>query len=215
MPGGRAAASPTSSWGISGKSSKRSQRLHPPCVGAGSQPGRDTAGSSPSGSCEVRYKEWTDEGLLRHPVFLRVARRQGARGLHPPDGPSAPPEDELGVAAATPSVEERNVVLTNQDKVFWPEERYTKGDLVEYYRAISPWLLPYLSERPVVLTRFPDGINGKSFYQKDAPAFTPDWLRTERMWSEATQREIDYFVVDDVPRCSTWPTWRRSRCTSG
>jgi len=50
----------------------------------------------------------------------------------------------------------------------------------------------------VVLTRFPDGINGKSFYQKDAPAFTPDWLRTERMWSEATQREIDYFMVDDV-----------------
>ena len=51
----------------------------------------------------------------------------------------------------------------------------------------------------MVLTRFPDGINGKSFYQKDAPAFTPDWLRTERMWSEATQREIDYFVADDVP----------------
>jgi bifunctional non-homologous end joining protein LigD len=96
-------------------------------------------------------------------------------------------------------MEERNVVLSNQDKVFWPEERYTKGDLVEYYRAISPWLLPYLAERPVVLTRFPDGINGKSFYQKDAPAFTPDWLRTERMWSEATQREIDYFVADDVP----------------
>ena len=90
-------------------------------------------------------------------------------------------------------------MLSNQDKVFWPDERYTKGDLVEYYRAISPWLLPYLAERPVVLTRFPDGINGKSFYQKDAPAFTPDWLRTERMWSEATQREIDYFVVDDVP----------------
>jgi bifunctional non-homologous end joining protein LigD len=97
-----------------------------------------------------------------------------------------------------PSAEERNVVLSNQEKIFWPEERYTKGDLVEYYRAISPWLLPYLAERPVVLTRFPDGIKGKSFYQKDAPAFTPDWLRTERMWSEATQREIDYFMVDDV-----------------
>jgi bifunctional non-homologous end joining protein LigD len=109
-----------------------------------------------------------------------------------------PPEDELG-ARPQPSAEERNVVLSNQDKVFWPEERYTKGDLVEYYRSISPWLLPYLAERPVVLTRFPDGIHGKSFYQKDAPAFTPDWLRTERMWSEATQREIDYFVVDDVP----------------
>jgi bifunctional non-homologous end joining protein LigD len=84
------------------------------------------------------------------------------------------------------------------DKVFWPAEGYTKGDLIEYYRALSPWLLPYLKDRPVVLTRFPDGITGKSFFQKDAPGFTPDWMRTERMWSEDTQREIDYFVCDDL-----------------
>src|SRR2546427_12008680 len=51
---------------------------------------------------------------------------------------------------------------------------------------------------PVVMTRYPDGITGKSFFQKDAPAFAPDWLRTERMWSEDTQREIDYFVCDDL-----------------
>ena len=127
-----------------------------------------------------------------------VARRQVARGLRPADG-HGPAGRRARRTPPAPSMEERNVVLSNQDKVFWPEERYTKGDLVEYYRAISPWLLPYLAERPVVLTRFPDGINGKSFYQKDAPAFTPDWLRTERMWSEATQREIDYFVADDVP----------------
>ena len=53
--------------------------------------------------------------------------------------------------------------------MFWPEDGYTKGDLIEYYRAIVPWLLPYLADRPLVLTRYPDGINGKSFYQKDAP----------------------------------------------
>jgi bifunctional non-homologous end joining protein LigD len=92
----------------------------------------------------------------------------------------------------------KEVKFSNLDKVFWPEERYTKGDLIEYYRAISPWLLPYLKDRPVVLTRYPDGIAGKSFFQKDAPAFIPDWMRTERMWSEDTQREIDYFVCDDV-----------------
>jgi bifunctional non-homologous end joining protein LigD len=82
--------------------------------------------------------------------------------------------------------------------VFWPEEGYTKGDLIEYYRAVSPWLLPYLKDRPVVLTRFPDGIAGKSFFQKDAPVFAPEWLRTERIWSEDTQRDIDYFVCNDV-----------------
>jgi bifunctional non-homologous end joining protein LigD len=63
---------------------------------------------------------------------------------------------------------------------------------------VSPWLLPYLKDRPVVLTRYPDGIEGKWFYQKDAPVFVPAWLRTERIWSEETQREIDYFICDDV-----------------
>ena len=91
------------------------------------------------------------------------------------------------------------VDLTNVKKVFWPDDGYTKGDLVEYYRAIAPWLLPYLRDRPLVMTRYPDGIAGKSFFQKDAPGFTPDWIRTERMWSEDTQREIDYFVCDDLP----------------
>ena len=88
--------------------------------------------------------------------------------------------------------------LTNLDKVFWPAERYTKGDLLDYYRAIAPWMLPYLKDRPLVLTRFPDGIAGKSFFQKDAPSWAPDWLRTEALWSEHGGREIHYFVCDSV-----------------
>ena len=88
--------------------------------------------------------------------------------------------------------------LTNTKKVFWPEEGYTKGDLLEYYRAIAPWFLPYLRDRPIVLTRFPDGIAGKSFFQKDAPEWTPSWIRTARVWSEETKRDIDHFLVDDV-----------------
>src|SRR5437879_7395514 len=86
--------------------------------------------------------------------------------------------------------------LTNLNKVFWPDERYTKGDLIEYYRAISPWMLPYLAERPLVLTRFPDGINGKSFFQKDAPEYAQAFVRTVTIWSEDSQRELDYFVCD-------------------
>jgi len=90
------------------------------------------------------------------------------------------------------------VKFSNLDKVFWPDEGYTKGDLIDYYRAISPWLLPYLKDRPVVLTRYPDGITGKSFFQKDAPSFVPEWIRLERIWSEDTQREIAYFLCDNV-----------------
>jgi bifunctional non-homologous end joining protein LigD len=92
----------------------------------------------------------------------------------------------------------RPQALSNLKKIFWKEEKYTKGDLIEYYRTIAPWLLPYLRDRPVVMTRFPDGIDGKSFYQKDAPEFAPDWIRTIPIWSNDTQRDINYFVCDDV-----------------
>jgi bifunctional non-homologous end joining protein LigD len=92
---------------------------------------------------------------------------------------------------------QKTINFSNLAKVYWPAERYTKGDLIEYYRAMSPWMLPYLRNRPVVMTRFPDGIEGKSFYQKDAPEFAPEWVRTVRIWSDETQREIRHFVCDD------------------
>jgi bifunctional non-homologous end joining protein LigD len=107
---------------------------------------------------------------------------RGAAPEPPRTEPQAPTEPEL----------------TNPMKVFWPDEGYTKGDLVEFYRGIAAWILPYLKDRPVVLTRYPDGILGKSFFQKDAPEWAPDWIRTVRIWSEQTEREIDYFVCDDA-----------------
>jgi bifunctional non-homologous end joining protein LigD len=112
-------------------------------------------------------------------------------------GTGAPAEAAAPVdaPAATPG---SRVRLTNLGKVFWPAEGYTKGDLIGYYDAIAPWLLPYLRDRPIVLTRYPDGITGKSFFQKDAPDFAPDWVRTERIYSKDTDRDIDYFVVDDA-----------------
>ncbi len=153
---------------------------------------------------EVEYSERTDEGLLRQPVFLRFRDDKRpdecVRQASVPAGArEAPPAGKARtkVAATAPSGE-LPFELTNVKKIFWPEDGYTKGDMLEYYRAISPWLLPFLRNRPVVMTRFPDGIAGKSFFQKDAPGFAPDWIRTERMWSEDTQREIDYFVCDDV-----------------
>ena len=111
---------------------------------------------------------------------------------------AAAPVKQTKVVPAPPQVVvEKKINYSNLDKVFWPVEKYTKGDLIEFYRAVSPWLLPYLRDRPLVLTRYPDGIDGKSFFQKDAPGFVPGWVRTERIWSENAQREIDYFIADD------------------
>jgi len=92
----------------------------------------------------------------------------------------------------------RRVIISNPDKVFWPAAGYTKLDLIEYYRSISPWLLPYLRDRPLVLTRYPDGIDGKWFFQKNAPPFIPEWIKTQLMWSEHESREVEYFVCNDV-----------------
>jgi bifunctional non-homologous end joining protein LigD len=153
---------------------------------------------------EVRYKEWTDEGLLRQPVFIRfrddkpITECVKAGNVKRETGNEDDPEATIPVARVPFPEERREVRFSNLDKVFWADEGYTKGDLIEYYRAVSPWLLPYLKDRPVVLTRYPDGIAGKSFFQKDAPGFVPEWIRTERMWSEDTQRDIDYFVCDDT-----------------
>jgi bifunctional non-homologous end joining protein LigD len=171
------------------------RRSTPPCSGPVAA-GRDHVWVEPELVCEVRFKEWTGEGLLRQPAFLRLRSDKSVEecvreeDAGPPGDPPAPPPIE--------SLPEKTVPFSNLDKVFWPEEGYTKGDLVEYYRAISPWLLPYLKDRPLVMTRYPDGITGKSFFQKDAPSFAPGWIRLERIWSEHAEREIDYFVCDDL-----------------
>lgn len=144
--------------------------------------------------CEVRFTEWTKEGGIRHPAFLGLRtdkRPEECRREAPVELVTPSPAPAEPVAAA-------QVKITNPKKVFWPEEGYTKADLIAYYVAVAPLLLPYLRERPVVLTRYPDGITGKSFFQKDAPEFAPAWVRTERIYSKDAEREIDYFIVGDV-----------------
>ncbi len=173
--------------------------------------------------CEVRYREFTPDGLLRHSTFKRLRKDKAAHECErqgwsiagvqssTSDSTAISTQDstpDAGSAGAAPASHDpppppakgpvqKNIAFTNLKKIYWPAEKYTKGDLIDYYRAVSRWLLPYLTNRPVVLTRFPDGIDGKSFYQKDAPVFAPEWMRTVPIWSEETQREIKYFVCDD------------------
>ena len=150
----------------------------------------------PTYVCTVRYLNWSQVDHLRQPVFLHLRPDKAANECvrvettEHPDSPSDVPELATAPAPVT-------LRLTNVDKVFWPEHGYTKGDLIGFYRDIAPWLMPYLVDRPVVMTRYPDGIGGKSFFQKDAPEWVPEWVRTEVMWSERAQRTIHYFVCDE------------------
>jgi bifunctional non-homologous end joining protein LigD len=160
--------------------------------------GRSHHWTEPAVVVEVRFKEVTEGGLLRHSSFLRLRDDKAPSECRRDDGDPEAGGEELPEPPPVTAAEPRTVPFTNLDKVFWPDEGYTKGDLIEYYERISPWLLPYLEDRPLVLTRFPDGIEGKSFYQKDAPVWAPDWLRTVTVWSESAERELNYFVADDV-----------------
>jgi bifunctional non-homologous end joining protein LigD len=156
--------------------------------------------------CEVRYTEWTDEGGLRHPIFigLRTDKRPEecvaerlAAPRRPEDGDQRVDRPTVGRDAAP-----AKIAITNSTKVFWPADGYTKGDLIAYYEAVAPLILPYLRDRPLVLTRYPDGIHGKSFFQKDAPAFVPARVHTERIDSNGAERAIEYFIVNDAASLS-------------
>jgi len=168
-----------------------------PPFGGSLPAGRGHHWARPKIVVEVRYKEVTDDGLLRQPSFLRVRDDKPPaecvqEGVHPPDV-------ELEPAPVAPPAEPRGEVpFTNLDKVLYPDAGFTKGDVIEYYRAVAEWMLPYLRDRPLVLTRYPDGIDGKSFYQKNAPEWAPGWVRTVTVWSEGSERDLDYFVVEDL-----------------
>jgi bifunctional non-homologous end joining protein LigD len=140
---------------------------------------------------EVEFAEWTHDGRLRAPSY------QGLRE-------DKPAEDVRREEPITDVVRKgsRELKLSNLDKVFFPVERITKGDLLEYYRTVAPVLLPHLKERPFTMVRWPDGIEGKKFFQKDAPSHMPEWIprfRTQVSTRESprTKKWVNFPVVND------------------
>ena len=93
----------------------------------------------------------------------------------------------------------RQVAFTRLDKVFFPGDRFTKGDLIAYYVAVAPYLLPHLRARPVTVIRFPDGVGGIQFYEKNAPKFAPPWLKTVAVARRHGQGATNYIVIDGAP----------------
>jgi bifunctional non-homologous end joining protein LigD len=92
----------------------------------------------------------------------------------------------------------REVRVTNLDKVLFPDDGYTKGDLIAYYYNVAPLLLPFLGDRPIVMQRVPDGIYNEAFYEKQAPKGAPEWLRTVPVPSDGGRKTIDFVVIESV-----------------
>src|SRR5256712_12585314 len=163
---------------------------------------------------EVEYAGWTNDGLLRVPVFKGLRTDKPARDvtLELPEA-RKPPRSlrELGAErgdgetritdqAPGPRPEGRapaghldgapaGVEFTNLEKIFWPQRGHTKGDLIRYYLEVAPQILPHLRDRPVTLRRFPNGIAGESFYQKDYPD-APPFVETVRIWTESEKKTL-------------------------
>ncbi|MEA2451390.1 MAG: bifunctional non-ous end joining protein LigD, partial [Actinomycetota bacterium] len=92
---------------------------------------------------------------------------------------------------------DKQLKLSNLDKVYWPEEGFTKGDLLTYYFNVSPTMLPHLVDRPLTLKRMPNGINSDFFYEKNAPKHTPDWMPTIPVTAENETKVINFLTVCD------------------
>ena len=145
----------------------------------------DVTWVEPTLAAEVTFAERTREGRLRAPVFL------GIRDDVPVERPPIAEEIRKG---------RRTLRLSNLDKPFWPDEGITKGELLAYYRDVSKALVPHLRKRPFTMKRYPDGWQGKSFFQKQAPSHIPDWIETAAFPAstrEGEKKVIDYALVDD------------------
>ena len=110
-----------------------------------------------------------------------------------------PAADKIAV-----QVDGRDLTLTNLAKVLYPADGFTKAEVLDYYQRISPVLLPHVAGRPMTLKRYPDGVDGQSFFAKHAPAGRPQWVRTERIVSSSSRSRapgepIEYVVIDDLP----------------
>lgn len=96
-------------------------------------------------------------------------------------------------------VQGRQIKLSNLDKVLYPKVGFTKGQLIDYYVRIAPVLLPHLAGRPLTLKRYPEGVEGLFFYEKNCPPYRPEWMKTAKVWSEGNNRYMYYCVAADLP----------------
>ena len=156
--------------------------------------------------CEVKFASWTEDGRLRAPVFIglrpdvepKECVRETATPIEEKSKPGSRPPLLTGKSdEAVLTIDGQRLKFTHLNKVFYPAEGYTKRDLLNYYDAVADLLLPYLKDRPLSLKRYPDGISGEYFFQKDTHDRFPPWLRVEPIYSDHKKAPTRFVLADD------------------
>jgi bifunctional non-homologous end joining protein LigD len=193
--------------GFSERELERLERLLTPLLrssspfGAGPSPPRGSRFTEPRLVAEIEFSEWTAQGILRQPRYKGLREDKSPEEVVREATPEAEADSdplvirERGSRSAQTTVEGRELTLSNLDKVLYPGSGFAKRQLIDYYAGIARVMLPHLDGRALTVTRWPDGVEGKSFFQKDAPGHRPDWVPTVRMAGE--RKAIDYVLAED------------------
>lgn len=152
--------------------------------------------------CEVRFHEWTNDQMLRAPVFLGLREDKAAEEVvheKPPRKKAVKDAAALDLSGkeAVVELDGRTLKFTNLDKVLYPKDGYTKRDLIAYYDQVSEWLVPHLKDRPLSLKRYPNGIHSEFFFQKNASDHFADWLRLIPVKEGHPPKTKQYVAADD------------------
>jgi bifunctional non-homologous end joining protein LigD len=168
---------------------------------SGVQPPREARFVEPELVVEVEFSQWTRDGMLRHSSYQGLRDdKDAADVVREPAAGGAPYEVRHETKRAMEiEVDGRVLKLSNRAKVMYPRSGFTKGELIDYYAAVAPVLLPHLAGRPLTLKRYPDGVEGPHFYEKRCPSHRPDWVTTAAVWTERIKGEIDYCLAEDLP----------------
>jgi bifunctional non-homologous end joining protein LigD len=170
---------------------------------------RDVTWVKPELVAEIKYLEITPDGLLRAPVFIALRTDKDPKEAQGDEEYKEYKENEEYkvnkgslIPARSPAevaleIGGHRLKLTNLNKVFYPGEGITKRDVINYYDAVAPLILPHLRDRPLSLKRYPNGINGQFFFQKEAEGKVPEWVRLEPIFSEHNQDKIHYIICND------------------
>jgi bifunctional non-homologous end joining protein LigD len=149
--------------------------------------------------CEVRFSEITKDGSMRHPVFLHLRPDKKEKEVTMENMKPLTKKEvkEETTGEKTYSFGKIKVKASRIDKVFWPDEGITKGDVLEYYNQMADYILPYLKNRPESLKRNPNGIGDSGFFQKDAGGAAPDWVKSIKLFSDSANKNIDYILCNN------------------
>jgi bifunctional non-homologous end joining protein LigD len=182
------------------------ERAQSPFAPDGPAPPRGAIFCEPRVRAQVAFRERTPKGMLRQPTYERLVEDGDAS---PSPSPASARRGAAGALAGLiahadgtkrvrAQVEGRELTLSNLDKVLYPSCAFTKRDVIDYYAAVAPVLLAHLDGRPLTVIRYPDGVDGKAFFQKQSPAHRPAWVQTISVASER-RRRIDFTLADDLP----------------